>query len=113
MKTFAQCAFAATFYALFAVAHAAPPSVNPEPMDLDSETNAKIMKEKAKSRNTSNVPAGNGGGGGSSSSANCGQVNINSANNTDKKSVSGLADMFGKQQTTIITGPVINMANCK
>jgi hypothetical protein len=113
MKTFAKCTFALGFYALFAVAHASPPTVNPEPMDLDAETNAKIMMEKSKSRNTSMVPAGNGGSSAPGTSSNCGQVNINSANNTDKKSISGLSDMFGKQQTTIITGPVINMANCK
>lgn len=40
----------------------------------------------------------------------CGSVNINS---NDKKSNSGIKDMFGKQSTTIVTGPVINMANCK
>jgi len=113
MKTFARCASAVTMGALFAIAHASPPTVNPEPMDLDAETNAKIMMEKSKSRQTSTTPAGNGKSGGVGTSSNCGQVNINSANNTDKKSISGLADMFGKQQTTIVTGPVINMANCK
>jgi hypothetical protein len=110
MNTFARCALATAMGALFAVAHASPPSVNPEPMDLDAELTAKIMKEKAKSRQTSTIPAGNGGPGGSN---NCGQVNINSASNNDKKSISGLSDMFGKQSTTIVTGPVINMANCK
>ena len=40
----------------------------------------------------------------------CGNVNINS---NDNKSNSGIKDMFGKQTTTIVTGPVINMANCK
>ena len=51
-----------------------------------------------------NGEQGSGGGGG------CGTVNINS---NDKKSNSGIKDMFGKQSTTIVTGPVINMANCK
>ena len=90
-----------------AAAHASPPTVNPEPMDLDAETNAKIFKEKSK-RNTMGE-AGGGQAGGAKDSG-CGQVNINS---NEKKSNSGLKDMFGKQQTTIVTGPVINMANCK
>ncbi|MEO8104281.1 MAG: hypothetical protein ABI790_17340 [Betaproteobacteria bacterium] len=76
-------------------------------MDLDPDIQAKIMKEKSK-RNTSGDAAA--GTPGSSSSKDCGTVNINS---TDKKSNSGIKDMFGKQSTTIITGPVINMANCK
>ena len=88
-------------------AQASPPTVNPEPMDLDSSTNATIMKEKSKRRN---MEVTGGGGDGSSGSSNCGQVNINS---NEKKSNSGIKDMFGKTQTTIITGPVINMANCK
>ena len=92
---------------LFAAgAYAGPPTVNPEPMDLDPATNATIMKEKSKRRNM--VQSGGGGAGGSSSD--CGTVNINS---NDKKSNSGIKDMFGKQTTTVITGPVINMANCK
>jgi hypothetical protein len=112
MNTFARCALATAMGVLFAVAHAAPapPVPNPESTDLDAELNAKIMKEKAKSRQTSRIPAGNGGPGGSN---NCGQVNINSASSNDKKSIGGLSDMFGKQSTTVITGPVINMANCK
>jgi hypothetical protein len=89
--------------------YASPPTVNPEPMDLDASTNATIMKEKSKRRNMEQ-PGGGSGDGSSSSSSGCGQVNIN---NNDKKSNSGIKDMFGKQQTTIVTGPVINMANCK
>jgi hypothetical protein len=109
MNTLLKCA-AGLFAASFLVAaHAAPPVVSPEPMDLDADLNAKIMMEKAR-RGGNLVPAGNGQ---SSSSSNCGQVNINSNQNSDKKSISGLQDMFGKQSTTIVTGPVINMANCK
>ena len=90
-------------------AFAAPPIVNPEQMDMGVEINAKISKEKSK-RNalaaSMNKGSGPGGGGG----GDCGSVNINS---NDKKSNSGIRDMFGKQSTTIVTGPVINMANCK
>ena len=98
-----------TSLALFsfaAVAHAGPPTVNPDPMDLDDATSAKIHKEKSR-RDTS--MDGSGGIAGSKSK-DCGTVNINS---NEKKSNSGIKDMFGKQSTTIITGPVINMANCK
>ena len=108
MKMSARTLLIAMVAGFFAVAaHASPPTVNPEPMDLDSSTNATIMKEKSKRRN---MEQAGGGDGSSSSSSNCGQVNIN---NNDKKSNSGLKDMFGKTQTTIVTGPVINMANCK
>ncbi|HEY8608628.1 MAG TPA: hypothetical protein VIM12_16055 [Noviherbaspirillum sp.] len=90
--------------------HAAPPPVvNPEQMDMGVEITAKIGKEKSKRNSMLHAqqqPGGSGGGGGD----NCGTVNINS---DDKKSNSGIKDMFGKQSTTIVTGPVINMANCK
>jgi len=109
MNKLLTCASGFAAAAMFLMAHASPPSVNPEQMDLDADLNAKIMKEKAK-QNKSGPQAGNSAGGGSS---NCGSVNINSAQNTDKKSASGLKDMFGKQSTTVVTGPVINMANCK
>jgi hypothetical protein len=90
-------------------AHASPPTVNPEQMDLDPEISAKILKEKAK-RDPSAMPAGNSGGG---SSSNCGQVNIGNSGTPDKKSISGLDSMFGKQTTVVVQGPVINTANCK
>ena len=87
--------------------HASPPTVNAEPMDLDPATNATIMKEKSKRNTMGQAAAGEPGG---AKDSGCGQVNINS---NEKKSNSGIKDMFGKQQTTIVTGPVINMANCK
>ena len=89
-----------------------PPAVNAEQMDLDADLNAKIGKEKAKKSGTSarNAKEGLGDGDGGGSKGSCGQVNINS---NDKKSNSGIKDMFGKQTTTIVTGPVINMASCK
>jgi hypothetical protein len=95
---------------IFAFAHAAPPTVNPEAPDLDPDISAKILKEKAK-RNPGATPAGNSGGSNSSSSG-CGQVNINS-NDNSKKKISGIGDIMGNKSTTIVTGDVINMANCK
>ena len=99
--------------AITVAAHASPPTVNPEQMDLDPDITAKILKEKAK-RDPSAMPAGNSGSSGSSgSSSNCGQVNIGNSGTPDKKSISGLDSMFGKQTTVVVQGPVINTANCK
>ncbi|MGE5622972.1 MAG: hypothetical protein ACM3WS_07455 [Bacillota bacterium] len=96
-------------FMLAAAVHAAPPVVNPEQMDMGTDITAKIGKEKSKrSMMAAGMNAEQGSGGGGSSG--CGTVNINS---NDKKSNSGIKDMFGKQNTTIVTGPVINMANCK
>ena len=103
------CCFAAA--SIFAAAHAAPPTVSPEQMDLDVDISAKILKEKAK-RNPGAQQAGNSGGGAAGSS-NCGSVNINSNDAKDKKSSGGIADMMGNKSTTVVLGPVINMANCK
>ena len=97
----------ATF--VIALAHAGPPTVNPEQADLDPDILAKIGKEKSKKSTIADgMKASNSESGGSQSG--CGNVNINS---NDKKSNSGIKEMFGKQSTTIVTGPVINMANCK
>jgi len=94
---------------LVTIAHAGPPVVNPEQMDMGVEITAKIGKEKSKKNSMLHASrpgkSANGGSGGD-----CGTVNINS---NDNKSNSGIKDMFGKQSTTIVTGPVINMANCK
>ena len=109
MNTLVICA-AGLFAASFVVAaHASPPTVNPEQMDLDPDIRAKMMKEQAR-RNPGAQQAGNGGGGGSS---NCGEVNIGNSGSADKKSGSGIKEMFGKQTTVVIQGPVINTANCK
>jgi hypothetical protein len=88
---------------------ASPPSVNPEAPDMDMEITAKILKEK--SRRGGTIADGiKDGRDGSSSGGECGSININ---NNAPKSNSGIREMFGKQNTTIITGPVINMPNCK
>lgn len=94
---------------LAAPAFASPPTVNPEQMDLDADINAKIGKEKAKKNGMSTLNA-KGGAESADGKSGCGNVNINS---NQQKSNSGIKDMFGKQTTTIVTGPVINMASCK
>ncbi len=108
------CGMAAVLLAslMFATAHAgSPPTVNAEPMDLDVDITAKIVKEKSK---RSTIAEGMKEGRVPGSSKDCGTVNINSSGSgNDQKSNSGIKEMFGKQQTTIVTGPVINMANCK
>lgn len=88
-----------------ASAFARPPVVNPEQLDTSIDINAKIGLEKAK-RNSAMSAQHNAG---ANSGSGCGTVNINS---NDNKSNSGIKGMFGKQTTTIVTGPVINMANC-
>lgn len=108
MKFANACLAGLSAFLLVGGVHAAPPVVNPEQMDMGTEINAKIGKEKSKrSMMSAGMNSEQGSGSGSSG---CGTVNINS---NDKKSNSGIKDMFGKQSTTIVTGPVINMANCK
>ena len=99
---------AAAFVLLAGPALAGPPVVDPDAPDMGVDITAKIVLEKSKP-SIMMQEAGSGGSGGGSGSSNCGSVNINSS---DSKSNSGIKDMFGKQNTTIITGPVINMANC-
>lgn len=99
---------------LVSVAQASPPSVNPEGPNLEAETIATITKEKSKKSTIADgVAASTDRKGQGQGDQGCGQVNINSSANQDRKSVSGMKEMFGKQSTTIVTGPVINMANCK
>lgn len=109
MKSFRRSAAALAMLALFGIAYASPPTVNPEQMDLDPDMMAKIMKEKSK---RSSVGEAGGGAIGESASSkdDCGSVNIN---NNDKKSNSGIGNIMGKTTTTIVTGPIINMAKCK
>jgi hypothetical protein len=83
---------------------------NPE-SDLDAEMSAKLFKERA-AQNVQNNALKSGTAGGAATDSNaCGNVNINS--NNQAKNNSGLKDMFGKESVTIITGPVINAANCR
>ena len=107
MKAFIRYAAGVALCSLFAVVHASPPSVNPEQMDLDPDIMAKIFKEKSKRNTSGQAAAGSPGGSGSKD---CGTVNIAS---NEKKSNSGIGNIMGKQTTVVVTGDVINMANCK
>jgi|SRR5437899_6201977 len=108
MKAFIA-ALATMAICVAASVHASPPAVSAEPMNLEEDTLATIGLQKSKKSTIADgIKASQSKGGGDSSQ--CGQVNIN---NNDKKSNSGIKEMFGKQSTTIVTGPVINMANCK
>lgn len=91
-------------------AQASPPVPNPESPDMDMDITAKIMKEKSRRGGTIADGMRSGRGPDGSSGGDC-SININS--NNAPKSNSGIREMFGKQSTTIITGPVINTANCK
>jgi len=97
---------------VFSSVQASPPAVNPEGPSLEAETVATITKEKSKKSTIAEGVAASTDRK-KQGSQDCGSVNINSNSNQDRKSVSGIKDMFGKQSTTIVTGPVINMANCK
>ena len=109
MNALIRSALGLAIVSLYAMAHASPPTVNPEPMVLDPETSAKILLEKSKQRSTGAPGAASS----SSSSSDCGSVNIGNSGSADKKSASGIKDMFGKQNITVVNGPVINTANCK
>lgn len=84
------------------------PIPNPE-FELDPDMNAKLLKERAR-QGTISDGMRHGRGGAPGAQGECGNVNINS--NNQPQSNSGIREMFGKQNTTIITGPVINAARC-
>lgn len=111
----AKCLLALMAGLAFNTVQASPPSVNPEGPSLEAETVATITKEKSKKSTIAEGVAASTDrkNAGSQGNQGCGQVNINSNSNQDRKSSSGIKEMFGKQSTTIVTGPVINMANCK
>jgi len=85
------------------------PIPNPEAPDLDVEIAAKLHMEKSK---TSTIADGMKQGRGPDGMVG-GDCSININSNNAPKSNSGIREMFGKQSTTIVTGPVINTANCK
>jgi len=109
MNSWIKPAMGLAMVSMYAMAHASPPTVNPEPMNLDPDVSARILLEKSKQRSTGAPSSASS----SSSSSDCGTVNIGNSTTADKKSASGIADMFGKQNITVVNGPVINTANCK
>ena len=110
MKPLVRSAAGFVMLSLFALAYASPPTVNPEQMDIDPDMQAKIMKEKSKRSSVGEAGGGAIGESGSKDKDECGNVNINS---NEKKSNSGIGAIMGKSTTTIVTGPIINMARCK
>jgi hypothetical protein len=109
-----RCVAVLAFFAATAAGNARAQSIpNPE-FDLEPELAAKLLKEKArqKAADGSRNGAADGFDTSFSNESNpCGNVVINS--NNPPTSNSGIRDMFGKESVTIITGPVINAANCK
>ncbi len=109
MKTTSQLTMMAVCLSAGLAMAGGVPIPNPEAPDIDVDIAAKIYKEKSRSSTIADgmkqgrAPDGNVGG-------DC-SININS--NNAPKSNSGIREMFGKQSTTIVTGPVINTANCK
>ena len=81
----------------------------PRPMGtgtLDSETGALVHKEKARQRVMyRNDPRKQGLDDG------CGNIAINSNNQPQRNGLIGQPP--GKQNVTVITGPVVNAANCR
>ncbi|MDR2690669.1 MAG: hypothetical protein LBB76_13070 [Azoarcus sp.] len=98
----------ATLSAATAV-QAADANVPSPEFNLEPELAAKLFKERARQKTTDGATAEDYGA--TSGNDPCGNVVINS--NNQAKSNSGIGGMFGKESVTIITGPVINAANCK
>ena len=79
-----------------------------ESIDLDPSLSAKVGKERLKASNQAlRSPSAGGPGGGDSS--NCGQVDIGNTNGPK----TGSQRLNQKEQTIVITGPVINAARCR
>lgn len=75
-----------------------------EALDIDDKDRALVAKETVKQNKQQRDKSGK-----SSSNANCGQVDIGN-DSSSKKGSSQIAD---RQKTVIVTGNVINTANCK
>ena len=88
---------------LLASAQARGSNARSDVVDMDEKDRALVAKEIVKQ----NKQQKNGGKSGSS--AGCGQVDI--GNDSDKKKGSG--QIAERQKTVIVTGNVINTANCK
>jgi hypothetical protein len=76
-----------------------------EAVDMDEKDRALVAKEGLKQKRDSQ----GGKGGKKGSNSQCGQVDIGN----DSSSKKGSAAIADRQKTVIITGNVINTANCK
>lgn len=98
----ATLAAASTLHARIACAASA------EILDIDDDLRAEMQKEKLKQSRA--AQANDGGNGGDQNG--CGQVDIGNSGNAAGGN-SAIQKINPKDQTVIVTGPVINMANCK
>lgn len=80
-----------------------------EIFDIEPNLRARIARERANQRRDERRSFGavNEAGGGA---ADCGSVNIGNADQNDNSARSRLSQ---RQQTVIVTGPVINTARCR
>lgn len=110
----ARCAAGLAVLLAVAFAHAAGVSIpNPE-ASLDTDMAALLHKEKAK-QNIYNEQRRNKYKAGelynSDDAETCGNVSINS--NNQPPGNGGVGNILGRPNVTIVTGPVINAANCR
>lgn len=75
-----------------------------EALDMEDKDRALVAKETVKQRKQQRNGSSSGG-----SSAGCGQVDIGN----DSGSKKGSSQIAERQKTVIVTGNVINTANCK
>lgn len=101
-------ALAAIVLAAPALPAAAQTRARADILDLEEKDRALVAKEGVKQRREQSNMARQGGGKDSKSGANCGSVDI--GNEDDKKGSNRIAD---RQKTVIVTGPIINTANCR
>lgn len=99
---------AAAVLAITAVPAEAQNRARADVVDLEDKDRALVAKEGLKQRRDQSNMARKGGGKDAKSGSNCGSVDI--GNDDDKKGSSRIAE---RQKTVIVTGPVINTANCR
>lgn len=76
-----------------------------EALDIDDKDRALVSKESLKQKRDSNAAGKSGKG----SNSQCGQVDIGN----DSANKKGSQQVVERQKTVIVTGNVINTANCK
>lgn len=96
---------------LAACALAAPVMAGAQAVDLDAATQAKIAKEKAKARGMEQAKGTAGAADKTVVTGKDGDCSINVGNVDASKS--GPGKMAPRENTVVITGPVINLGKCK
>jgi hypothetical protein len=104
--------FIAFVFAASAAWNAHAQSIPSPEFDLAPEMAAKLMKEKARQKASSQNKDESGADSSAAvtDSNSCGNVVINS---NPKPTNSGIREMFGKESVTIVTGSVVNASNCR